>query len=137
MTTITIDGRTVQAAPGATVLEAALANVIDIPRLCHHPELAPSGGCRLCLVEIEGQPVPRPSCGLACADGMVVRTRSEALARPVVVSVMGMPFCCALMKALSSTEHRGTPSDGQSRDGPRRASARPLRSRSRRRASVP
>src|SRR5688500_4072189 len=79
MITVTIDDRTLAVAPGTTVLEAALAHGIDIPRLCSHPELAPSGGCRLCLVEVEGQPVPRPSCGLACADGLVVRTKSEAL----------------------------------------------------------
>jgi predicted molibdopterin-dependent oxidoreductase YjgC len=79
MLTLTIDGQIIQAAPGMTVLEAALAHRIDIPHLCYHPELSVSGGCRLCLVEIEGRPDPVHSCGLACADGMVVRTHSAQL----------------------------------------------------------
>ena len=81
MATLTIDGKTMQVRPGTTVLEAALAHGIDIPRLCYHPELAPSGGCRLCLVEVEGHSTPQPSCGLRCAEGMVVHTQSDQLTR--------------------------------------------------------
>jgi formate dehydrogenase alpha subunit len=81
MTTLTIDGRTVTASPGATVLDAALAAGIDIPRLCYHPELSSWGGCRLCLVEVEGQRTPVPACGLAAGEGMAVTTRSEQLTR--------------------------------------------------------
>ncbi len=77
MTGLTINGKSIEAAAGATVLEAALANGIDIPRLCYHPDLAPSGGCRMCLVEIEGNPNPQASCGLQCADGMVINTVTE------------------------------------------------------------
>lgn len=79
MSTITINGQTIDFAPGATVLETALAQGIDIPRLCYHPALKASGGCRLCLVEIQGRPMPAPSCGLAAADGMVVQTESDRL----------------------------------------------------------
>jgi NADH dehydrogenase/NADH:ubiquinone oxidoreductase subunit G len=76
---LTIDGQTVQVQPGATIMEAALANDIDIPRLCYHPELSVSGGCRLCVVEIEGRGLPVPRCGQACEAGMVVSTQSEQL----------------------------------------------------------
>ncbi|MBI4279820.1 MAG: (2Fe-2S)-binding protein [Armatimonadetes bacterium] len=79
MITLTIDGRTVKAVQGATVLDAALGAGIEVPRLCHHPELTPWGGCRLCLVEVEGKPAPAPSCGLAAAEGMVITTRSDRL----------------------------------------------------------
>ena len=81
MITLTIDGTTMEVAPGSTILEASLAHGIDIPRLCYHPELAPLGGCRLCLVEIEGQPTPQPSCGVRCAHDMVVHTQSDVLTR--------------------------------------------------------
>jgi formate dehydrogenase alpha subunit len=81
MITVTIDGKTIQVPPGTNVLEAALANGIDIPHLCYHPELVPSGGCRLCLVEVEGRPNVVPSCGLPCQDGMVIRTQSETLTK--------------------------------------------------------
>jgi formate dehydrogenase alpha subunit len=76
---ISIDGRKISAEKGATVMETALANGIDIPRLCYHPELSVSGGCRLCMVQVEGQKYPTPSCGLACADGMVVETHTPEL----------------------------------------------------------
>jgi len=74
-----IDGQEIKARPGMNVLEAALANGIDIPRLCYHPELSISGGCRLCLVEVEGRDFAVPSCGLSCEEGLVVRTQSDAL----------------------------------------------------------
>jgi len=79
MITITIDGKQIETTPQRSILEAALANGIDIPRLCYHQDLLPSGGCRLCLVEIEGRRGPTPSCGLTCEDGMVIHTRTEQL----------------------------------------------------------
>lgn len=81
MTTLTIDGRTLTVAPGTTVMEAALASGIDIPRLCYHPDLVPAGGCRLCLVEVAGREAPTPACGLRAAEGMAVTTQSAALTR--------------------------------------------------------
>ena len=81
MTELKIDGQIVNSRPGETVLEAALANGIEIPHMCYHPELSISGGCRLCLVEVEGQPQPIASCGLLCAEGMSVRTQSEQLSQ--------------------------------------------------------
>lgn len=79
MLKLTIDGQELAVQPGTTVLEAALAHQIDIPHLCYHPDLSISGGCRLCLVEVEGRADPVPGCGLFCADGMVIRTQSEQL----------------------------------------------------------
>jgi formate dehydrogenase alpha subunit len=76
---LTIDGSTIQTQPGKTVMEVALAHGIDIPRLCYHPELSVSGGCRLCQVELEGWSDPVASCGLACQEGMKIRTQSENL----------------------------------------------------------
>jgi len=81
MVELTIDGRPLQAREGSTVLETALANGIDIPRLCYHPELLPSGACRLCLVEVEGRPAPVVSCGLTVAPGLKITTQSERLYR--------------------------------------------------------
>lgn len=78
---LTIDGRAITVEPDTTILEAALAHGIDIPRLCWHPDLSPSGGCRLCIVEIDGQRNPQPSCGMACQDEMIVRTHSDQLHR--------------------------------------------------------
>lgn len=79
MIKLTIDDKSIQAEPGSTVMQAALANDIDIPRLCFHPDLSISGGCRLCLVEVEGSENPTPSCGLACQEDMRVSTQSDLL----------------------------------------------------------
>jgi formate dehydrogenase alpha subunit len=79
MINLTIDGKKVQAEPGTHVLETALKHGIHIPHLCFHPELSVSGGCRLCVVEVEGHDQSVASCGLACAEGMVIRTQSDQL----------------------------------------------------------
>jgi formate dehydrogenase alpha subunit len=78
---LTIDGKPIQTQSGVTVMEAALENGIDIPRICYHPELSVSGGCRLCVVEVEGWNNATASCGLECAEGMVIQTQSEQLAK--------------------------------------------------------
>ncbi len=79
MIEVIIDGLTIQTLPGKTVMEVALENGIDIPRLCYHPELSVAGGCRLCQVEVEGWSNPTVSCGLACQDGMNIQTRTANL----------------------------------------------------------
>jgi ferredoxin len=76
---LTIDGREVEALAGVTILQAAQAVGIDIPTLCSDEKLEAMGGCRMCVVEIEGEPRPLPSCSLPVVAGMVVRTQSEAL----------------------------------------------------------
>ncbi len=78
---LTIDGREVKAPRGSTVLQAALAAGIDIPHLCHQPELGlpPTGACRLCLVEVEGARGPVASCVHPAAEGMVVHTSTPKL----------------------------------------------------------
>jgi len=77
--TLTIDGRQVTAAAGQTILQAALANGIEIPNLCYDPRLRPAGSCRLCLVEVEGQRGLQSSCTTEARDGLVVRTNTEEL----------------------------------------------------------
>jgi len=52
---LTINGKKLVGRAGQTILELALENGIDIPNLCHDPRLTPSGSCRLCLVQVEGQ----------------------------------------------------------------------------------
>ena len=83
---INIDGKEVQAENGQTVLDAALANDIYIPHLCHHPELESRGVCRLCLVETAGGELIT-ACRLPVIAGMVIKTKTEKVdkaIRPVV-----------------------------------------------------
>ena len=78
-----IDGKEIRAAEGMTILEAAQSVGITIPTLCHHPQLEPFGGCRLCIVEVEAKGWTRlvVSCVYPAEGGLVVRTRSEKVDR--------------------------------------------------------
>lgn len=79
MSTLTADGHAIRFAPGATLLDTLTAAGISVPHLCHDARLAPQGACRLCLVDIDGQPRPVASCSLPASEGMVVHTRSARL----------------------------------------------------------
>ncbi|OGV65836.1 MAG: formate dehydrogenase subunit alpha [Lentisphaerae bacterium RIFOXYC12_FULL_60_16] len=81
MVRLTLDGRTIEARSGQTILEAALANGMDIPRLCHDPRLIPSGACRLCQVHVGGtEREPVLACCTAVTEGATVVTESPELA---------------------------------------------------------
>jgi formate dehydrogenase major subunit len=101
MVTLTIDGKNIQVKEGTTVLRAAQEAGIEIPTLCDHPELTPYGGCRLCLVEVDGFRTLQPSCTLPVSSSMVVRTNTDRLkeARKFVLTLIFSernhfcPFC--------------------------------------------
>ena len=76
--TLEINGRKIDAQHGETVLGAARRAGIQIPTLCHYEGLPPSGACRMCVVEVEGQRGLVPSCAFPAAAGMKVRTHSPA-----------------------------------------------------------
>jgi len=73
--TFAIDGLKIEANKGDTILRAALEHDIYIPHLCYHPDLKPYGGCRLCMVEIEGRGLTI-SCKAPVEEGMRVITES-------------------------------------------------------------
>ena len=90
MIKLTIDGKTIEVQEGTTVLNAAKEAGLYIPTLCHHPQLTPYGGCRMCMVDIEGARTLQPSCTLPAADGMVVSTHTEKVldARKFVLTLI-------------------------------------------------
>jgi len=81
--TLEIDGKKVETAKGATLLQAARKAGIDIPTLCHDDRLAPCGACRLCLVEISKNGRKRlvASCAYQAEEGLVVKTETEKIIR--------------------------------------------------------
>jgi formate dehydrogenase (NADP+) alpha subunit len=81
MIAITIDQRCTEVPEGTTILQAARQLGIPIPTLCNDSRLKPSGGCRLCLVEVEGMAKPISSCTTPASAGMVVTTESRRLTR--------------------------------------------------------
>ena len=79
--TLTVDGMPVSVPAGTSVMRAAAAAGIPVPRLCATDSLKAFGSCRLCLVEIEGRRGMPASCTEPVRDGMKVRTQTDALAK--------------------------------------------------------
>ena len=74
-----IDGKNVEARSGMTVLEVAQEVGIYIPTLCFDPDLEPFGGCRLCVIEVEGMRGLPTACTTPVTDGMVVQTSTPEI----------------------------------------------------------
>ncbi|MBN1670649.1 MAG: (2Fe-2S)-binding protein [Kiritimatiellae bacterium] len=75
--TFTIDGVEVRAQPGQTILQAADAAGLYIPRLCAHEDLKPHGSCRICTVMVNGR--PQAACTQPVAAGLVVENDTAEL----------------------------------------------------------
>lgn len=73
----TINGIAVEVEEGSTVLQAAEKYGIDIPTLCYLKDVDPEGSCRMCMVEIEGNPKLVTACSFPIAEGNVIHTESE------------------------------------------------------------
>ena len=75
---LTIDGHAVAVPSGTTIWDAARQLDLDIPVLCHSPDLNPVGVCRMCVVDV-GERVLAASCVRECQEGMEVKTCSPAV----------------------------------------------------------
>jgi NADP-reducing hydrogenase subunit HndD len=105
MIKINIDGHVVQVEQGTTILDAAKMINVEIPTLCymnlkdmnitHNP-----GGCRMCVVEVEGKNNLAPACVTKCNDGMQVKTHTMRVlnARKTVLELIlsDHPFDCLI-----------------------------------------
>ncbi len=87
---LTIDDVKVIGKEGMMILDAAELAGVNIPTLCHIRGLHPIGGCRICVVEVEGSSRLVGSCHTPIADGMVVKTRSPKVlqTRKTLVELM-------------------------------------------------
>jgi len=100
MVTFTLNGKTVAANPDQTILQAAQAQGIDIPRLCYMEGMRADGNCRTCMVEIKGERVLAPSCCRYPKDGMEVTTNS---ARAIISQKMSIELLLADVPETSYT----------------------------------
>jgi len=78
---VSIDGRELRVPKGMLVLDAATEAGIHIPIYCAHPKMEPVAVCRMCLVQIEKFPKQQPACATVVAEGMVVHTNTDAVAK--------------------------------------------------------
>jgi predicted molibdopterin-dependent oxidoreductase YjgC len=91
---------------GTTILAAARTLGIAIPVLCHHPKLSTTGACRVCIVEVGGQPVT--SCTTVAEERMEVTTASpyiERLRRDIVDLILSdHPYDCMVCERAGGCE---------------------------------
>ena len=102
--TLTIDGVEVTVPSGTPVIQAAERAGSVVPHYCYHPGIPTSPAqCRMCLVEIEGQPKLQPSCVMGVQEGMVVHTQSQEArdARQSVIEflLLNHPLDCPICDA--------------------------------------
>ncbi len=88
--TITINNKQVWANPGETILTVARREGLHIPTLCYLKDLTPTGSCRICVVEVEGQRNLVPSCAFPVQEGMKIETNSPKVrrARKTIVELL-------------------------------------------------
>src|ERR1700758_2437729 len=74
---VEVDGKSVEVANGATVMEAANKLGVFVPHFCYHKKLSIAANCRMCLVQVEKAPKPLPACATPATEGMKVQTHSK------------------------------------------------------------
>ncbi len=96
-----INDTEVEVEPGCTVLEAARQYGFEIPTLCFHEAVSPSGACRLCMVEIKDGDWSKlvASCIYPAAEGLNIYTETER-----VTNVRNWIFQMLLAKCPASVE---------------------------------
>jgi [NiFe] hydrogenase diaphorase moiety small subunit len=99
---LVLDGREIPVSAGQTVLEAADAAEVYIPRLCHKPGLVPFGACRLCTVKVNGRTVS--ACTHPASPGMVVESDTAEINahRKLLLEMLfveGNHFCMSCEKS--------------------------------------
>ena len=87
---IYVNNTEVEAKPGETILEVLKREGIEIPTLCHMDGMIPSGACRICVVEIEGQKNLIPSCSYPVSEGLKIKTNSPRVinARKTIIELL-------------------------------------------------
>jgi formate dehydrogenase major subunit len=117
-----LNGKSLKALAGESIIDAAHRGGIDIPHLCYKPGLRSDGNCRACMVEIKGERVLAPSCCRAPTPGMEVASDSpRALhAQRMIVELLAADVPEKLYRPDSELEHwKRTLAVGRPRFAPR------------------
>ncbi len=113
--TVTMNGCQLNGSEGMTILDVAQENGIDIPTLCHRPELTPIGACRICVVEVEGSGTLVGSCHTPITEGMVIHTHSPRVleTRKMIVELLlaSHPDSCLVCDKANLCELRKIAAD--------------------------
>lgn len=100
--TFTLDGQSIPFSAGQTIIQAAIAAGVYIPRLCFHPEFKPHGSCKLCTVKVNGRQAA--SCTYFAQANLVVESNTTELnderrALLQMLFVEGNHFCPSCEKS--------------------------------------
>ncbi|MFC1490671.1 NADH-dependent [FeFe] hydrogenase, group A6 [Candidatus Latescibacterota bacterium] len=105
---IDVNNRKIEAKKGETILAALRRAGLKIPTLCHMDDLFPTGACRMCVVEVEGQNSLIPSCAFPVAEGMKIKTHSPRVvnARKTIIELLlaNHPDDCLFCERNSNCE---------------------------------
>ncbi len=87
---IEVNNKIIKAKKGETILSALSRNGIKVPTLCFMEDLSPTGACRICVVEVEGQTNLVPSCAQPVEEWMKIKTHSPKVikARKTIVELL-------------------------------------------------
>lgn len=87
---IEVNNRALQAIRGETILAALQRNGIRIPTLCHMKDFTPTGACRICVVEVEGQDDLITACSHPVEEWMKIKTHSLKVieARKTIIELL-------------------------------------------------
>lgn len=112
LVSLTIDGHSVTAPVGTSIMRAAAEAGIQIPKLCATDSLEAFGSCRLCLVEIEGRRGQPASCTTLVEEGLVVTTANESLHKTrrnvMELYISDHPLDCLTCSANGNCELQST-----------------------------
>ncbi len=102
--TIYVQDQKIEAEKGENLLKVARETGINIPGLCYHPNLTPTGSCRLCVVKINGNPEPVPACNINISQGLEVIAFDDQLEawRQRVVDLLFSEHDCSCINCNAS-----------------------------------
>jgi len=105
---ITLNGKAVQAEAGQTILQAAQQNEVNIPTLCYHKDLSPTGNCRMCVVNVKNSRFLQAACVTQVSEGMEIETHNDKVIRSRSLSLQSMlanhPQDCITCEASGECE---------------------------------
>ena len=111
----TLNGESIEALQGETILQAAKRSGTEIPHLCYSDDLRADGNCRACVVEIDGEGVLAPSCCRNPSPGMVINSNNERAQKSQGAPVQAPARAQAQRESKGSFEATAVPRSPRSR----------------------
>lgn len=109
MLQVSINGQSHTFEDDLTILQALQQINVEVPTLCHDERLTPYGGCRLCIVNVEGAPRPVTACNTPLSADMVITTHTPEIEtqRRTLLRLLAQQYPAAAVEQFPEKEfHR-------------------------------